>query len=833
MNHSISADVDTVATLVQFEVLGPICVVGGVRRVQLRAARQRIVLAALLLNPNRVVSGDSLIDALWEDDPPATARSQVHICVSAIRGILRELGAGDLISTEPATGYRIQVRPEQLDYQRFQQLIASASTLADQGQLAEAVEHQHRALALWRGPALSGVLSAAIAGRAIRLEEDRMLAQEACADWELELGRHRELTSLLAERVREHPLRERPRAQLMLALHRSARQAEALQIYRQGRTELIEQLGLEPGEELRRVEAMILADTGEPRSQQPVPEPAGVANPASGPVVTQALPVPRQLPAAIADFVGREAEIELLSTLLAEPKEPTVPVVAAVGGGGVGKSALAIQVAHRLAAERFPDGQLYARFDPGATYREPAEVLSGFLRALGVACSAIPVDIDERAELYRSLLANRRVLVLIEDVTTEAQVRPLLPGSPTCGVLITSRSKLSGPPGAETIAITAFDERQASQLLARLIGAERVSREQAEVSELTRLVDGLPLGLRIIGSRLSARPHWSLRRMASRLADPLHRLDELDYGEADIRSSIAVSYRGLDAQASLLLRLLCEFSAGSFPDWIAAALLDIDQFDALELLELLVDRQLVWAAAEPGQATRYSLPALVRIFAHEDASADPVEFRTDALARMAGGWLWLAEQTQRQSRTGLALHGSAPRWSAGLTPLAGHQWLTVERANLVAAARHATAAGLHELGWDLAITLADLLGHRTDSSDQIEQLQLDLVSALRQAGHCRGEAALLCSLGGRYAACNQIEQARAALAAALRAFTELRDPVGQVLTNRALDQLRVSLPAPRTRPGASPRPWLPEGSMAWLRRSWREAKGRLDLRADP
>ncbi|HEY3607853.1 MAG TPA: BTAD domain-containing putative transcriptional regulator [Pseudonocardiaceae bacterium] len=768
---SPATDTDHPPGAIAFEVLGPVAVVGDGRRAQLRAHRQRAILATLLLAANRVVSSERLIDAVWEDAPPATARSQVHICVSAIRGLLREFGGADPIETGPS-GYLIRIQPGQLDSHRFEQLTTEATGLAQRGQLAEAVAVARRALDLWRGPALDGLNSSTIATRATRLDEDRLVALESCADWGLRLGRGRELISELAERVAAHPLRERSRAQLMLALHRSGRQAEALEVYRDGRRELIG-LGLEPGDELRRMETLILANDPELMVGEQAPV---VLAPA------------RQLPADIADFVGRADLVDRLTGLLADSAaHDAVPVVVASGIGGVGKSALAVHTAHLLARSPFTDGQLYADLGGSLAHpRGPGEVLSRFLRALGVFHTAIPDNVDERAELYRSLLADRRMLVVLEDVGTEDQVRLLLPGSSTCGVLITSRAKLVGLAGARVVDVPGFGERDAADLLGRIAGQDRVATERAEVAELTRLVGGLPLGLRIIGSRLAVRPHWTLQQLARRLADEGHRLDELAHGDLGVRATISLTYQGLPDRERLLLRLLCDFDTDGFPDWLAAAVLDIDQFDASELLENLVEAQLVdVTAGGAGVPAHYRTHELVRIFAREQAANDPAEQRAAALARVCGGWLSLAELAHQQLYGGqfTVMHGSAARWPVRLAAVEPLRWLDVERTNLCAAVRQSAAAGLDELSWDLAMMLVTLFEARA-YVDEWEETHRVALAATRAAENRRGEAAMLCSLGSLYVSRGQTEQAKSVLIPALRTFMALDDPHGRALAAR-------------------------------------------------
>jgi DNA-binding SARP family transcriptional activator len=619
--------------VVRFEVLGPISIVHAERRVQLRALRQRTILAVLLLDANRVVSSETLIDAVWEDAPPATARSQVHICVSAIRGVLREFGAAELIETEPM-GYRIRIADDRLDLRRFTRLTAEATRLAGGGQFPEAVALQRQALELWHGPAVGDVAGPVVATTAARLDEERLAAQENCVDWELRMNRHRELISELVERVAAHPLRERSRAQLMLALHRSGRQAEALETFRRARKELVDQLGLEPGEELRRLEAWILADDPRLRVEVSAGQPARPVQTTQRAQPAVHTPV-RQLPADIADFAGRDDLVALLTGMLAGA--PAMPVVVTTGIGGAGKSTLAVHVAHLLAGKRFADGQLYANLAGLGRPHQAGEVLSRFLRALGVPSTGIPADTEERAELYRSLLADRRMLVLLDDVGSESQVRLLLPGSASCGVIITSRAKLTGLAGARLLDVPAFDASQAGDLLGQIAGPDRVEGNRRAVTELTRLVGGLPLALRVIGARLSARPHWTLDRMVRRLSGAGRRLDELTHGDLSVRRTMSSTYHDLPVRERRLLSVLSELGADAFPGWMAAAVLDTgqaDEYEALELLENLVESHLVEVVT--GELVRYRVHELARIYAGEEASGELQEWRAAARSTDAG-----------------------------------------------------------------------------------------------------------------------------------------------------------------------------------------------------
>ncbi len=760
---------------VRFEVLGPICIVRGDRRVQMRAARQRVILAALLLESNHMVSSETLIDAVWDEAPPVTAASQVHICMSAIRTVLRDFGVADLIVTEPK-GYLIRIDDEWLDLRRFNRLSAEAMRLAERDSLVEAASMQRQALELWRGPALCGVSSTIITSRAVRLDEERLLASERCVDWELRLGRHRELIGELVERVAAHPMRERSRAQLMLALYRSGRQAEALQTFRSARQALVDQLGLEPGEELWRLESLILAD--DPQLQLGIQEePVRLAAPAQV----------CQLPASTDDFVdhcelvrGLTAQlvgstgVGTVPTLRTEPPVSAVSVVVLAGMAGVGKSVLAVHLAHAVAAARFTDGQLYADLTDGMNCA-PSSVLSRFLRALGVSSEAIPESLAERAELYRSLLAGRGLLVVLDGAVSEEQVRPLLPGSASCAVLITSRFRLAGLAGAHLVDVPPFGDRQAAELLSRIAGAERIAPHPHLVTDLTNLVGGLPLALRVSGARLRARPHWTLRQLLDRLIDERRRLDELAYGDVNVRLPLSAAYSTVPDRARFMLGLLSGFANSGFPGWLAAAALDVDESEAVELLEQQVEVQLVEVLAG---TSRFRIHPLVRVLAAEQAAAEPRRYRVAALARMCGGWLWLAERAHQSAFGGRsAFYGSTNRWRPAVLPEPERDLavgLDLDRANLCAAVSLAAAAGLDELCWELAVTLAPLFAAR-GRLDEWEQTHRAALTAVRNSGNRRGETALLCSLGALHVRRGETDKSCAVLAPALSTFADLDD----------------------------------------------------------
>ncbi|RSS80286.1 tetratricopeptide repeat protein [Streptomyces sp. WAC06614] len=505
--------------------------------------------------------------------------------------------------------------------------------------------------------------------------------------------------------------------------------------------------------------------------------------------------IPRQLPADTSDFVGDEEQIAGVEQTLLGDGRRAVGLAVVVGKPGTGKSTLATHIAHRLSEHAFSDGQLYC--DLRGTTGTPAtsaEVLGRFLRALGIPGPVIPESLDERAEMYRTLLASRRVLVVLDDAASESQVRPLLPGSSRCAVLVTSRVRLTGLPGAHRVELDVMGTERALELLVRVIGEDRVRREQVAAEALIRTVGGLPLALRIVAARLAARPHWSLASMVQRLANERHRLDELTHGEMTMRASLSLTHDGLAREDRRLLRLLSLARGATLPGWLAGALLDDRRPYPSDLLEPLVDVQMLdVVGVESTGGFRYRFHEIIRVFAREQLSLhDEPAARTEALQRMLGGWLSLAEQAHRRIYGGdfTVLHGSAPRWVPPdsstedllVDPL---EWLDSEHANLVQCVEHAADAGMDELCWDLAATLATLFEGKGYFDDWERTHQLAL-SCVRAAGNTRGTAALLSSLGVLYLGRSQHDESRTALTSALDLFQELGERQGLALCHRDL-----------------------------------------------
>jgi tetratricopeptide (TPR) repeat protein/transcriptional regulator with XRE-family HTH domain len=511
---------------------------------------------------------------------------------------------------------------------------------------------------------------------------------------------------------------------------------------------------------------------------------------------------PCQLPPDVADFVGRAELVSQLRRLLTgrpDGMPEGAAVVSAVAGkAGVGKSALAVHVAHQLAAD-FPDGQLYTNLR-GAHPQplDPAEVLAWSLRALGVDGGAVPSGVEERAALYRSRLAGRRMLVVLDDAASEAQVRPLLPGGPTCAVLVTGRARLAGLEGARLVHLDVLDAGQATELLARIAGAERVAADPEAATAITTACGGLPLAVRIAGARLAARPHWPLARLAGLLADERGRLDELVHGDLEVRASLSLSYQGLGQAQRRLFGRLGLLDAPDVAAWVASALLDRPLPEAEALLEDLVDAQLVDVAAwDVTGRPRYRLHDLLHAYARERIQAEePIQQQQAALERALGGWLALAEQADRQLPVGSLVRGrsaaSGRRVDRAVAdsllgdPLA---WLEAERTALLSAIQQAStpdpmvatteAAGrLAELAWQLTSALAGFFQLRAYRDDYRRACELAL-AATRRAGNRRGEAWMLAALAELSEEHDRFEEAMALAEQARSIHQQIGDHQGE------------------------------------------------------
>ncbi|MGB3442450.1 MAG: BTAD domain-containing putative transcriptional regulator [Actinophytocola sp.] len=780
-------------------LMGPLTLSNHGREIDLGGPRQRVVLAMLALNANRVVPVEQLIDAVWNTAPPTTARAQVQICVSTLRKIFLDSNDAMRIRTR-SPGYQLDVPPDELDTEQFTSLVTTARAHSGAGRCSEAVATLRTALDLWRGNALADLHSDLIRRGADQLEHARLTAVMERLQLDLTLGRHEEVVGELTTLVEEHPLRERLYEFLMLALYRSGRQAEALEVCRRARTVLVEELGIEPGKGLQELETSILnrmpeldlPDTG-PRA---LPRDAGAPAREERPRA-----MPRRLPASIADFTGRDEQLAEIRQALSGDEQDSrlgIRIVAISGKGGVGKSTLAIRAAHEL-REVYPDGHLFADLEAPSGTGRVQDVLDRFLRALGVDGNSIPADAEEKADMYRSRLANLRVLIVLDGASSEEEVIPLLPAGSGCAVIVTSRSPLSGLPGAHLIAIHPMDVALSLEMLTKIIGPERMAAETDAAIELVDFCGRLPLAMRIAGARLASRPHWRLDVLVARLRNTARRLDELTYRGLELRSSIGLTYRVLENDAKQLFRLFSVVPTADFAGWTAAALLDCDPFDAEEVLEHLVETQLLDTVAYPGEHPRYRFHDLIRVYAQERLKEEePAEDRDAAMVRLIGALLAKAEDAHGKEYGGdyTILHGSGPRWR----PAGGGdhdiddpmEWLRSERRSLVAAVRLAAEMGEDELCWDLALTAVTLFEVKGYYDDWRETSEVALEATTR-AGNRRGRAAMLYSLGSMSMSQRRLEAAEERFAAALEIFRADGEMHGcaLVLRNSAMvDRLR-------------------------------------------
>ncbi|MGR6322497.1 BTAD domain-containing putative transcriptional regulator [Micromonospora soli] len=668
----------------RFGILGPLRV--GAGEATVTAGRDRTVLAMLLLRAGRVVPVEELIDAVWEDHPPATARTQLQICVSRLRQRLSLLGMSPEVIVRDPVGYGVWVEPDELDALVFAREVETGRAALAAGQPTEARRRYRAALALWRGPALAGIASRTVRRRAQALDEQRLTALEECVDVELRLGQAADLIDELAESVEREPLRERLRGQLMLALSAVGRQADALAVYREGRRIYAEELGIEPGAALQELHQRLL--TGDVT--------------ASGPELPRVASV-RSLPRAISDFTGRE---QTVVRLVKEIAEEGARVQLIDGMAGSGKTTLAVHVASAL-GDRFPDAQLFIDLH-GHSERAPvtpAAAVDTLLGQLGVPPRRIPVDLEGRLAVWRTELANRRAVVVLDNAASAAQVAPLLPNGPENLVLVTSRRRLIGLDGGRPSSLPVLDLDEAVEMLGRVAGPERVAAEPAAAAEVVRRCGHLPLAIRLAGARLAHRPRWRVADLAARLAARRDPLAELAAGERSVGQAFALSYAQVSAPAQRLFWLLGLHPGGRFDSGVAAALVELPLTEAQDLLDELVDAHLA-EEVEPG---RYRLHDLLREYARmvltEPARAAD---RRAGVARLLDHYLYVATAIARTTEPSPGIedvHHLPPPPRPDLLAAGqelGRPWLDENRSTMTALVRLAETEGFLRHCWQLA-----------------------------------------------------------------------------------------------------------------------------------
>ncbi|MFF4760495.1 BTAD domain-containing putative transcriptional regulator [Streptomyces sp. NPDC001292] len=702
------------ATL-RFSVLGPVRAWRGEQPLPTGSPQQRALLAALLLREGRTATAAELIDALWGEEPPSQALAAVRTYASRLR---KALDPGVLVSE--SGGYAVRGAGEgALDLAEAQEHAARADKARSAGDLCRARELLRRALALWDGEPLAGVPGPYAEAQRVRLEEWRLQLLESCLDMDLEQGCHAEAVSELTALTAAHPLRERLRELLMLALYRSGRQAEALAVYADTRRLLADELGVDPRPELRELQQRILqADPALAEPSSPMAEPALVAV------------RPAQLPATVPDFTGRSSFVAELSEVLASAEGRVMAVSALAGIGGVGKTTLAVHVAHQARAA-FPDGQLYVDLQgAGPRAAEPETVLGSFLRALGTADSAIPDSLEERAALYRSVLDGRRVLVLLDNARDAAQVRPLLPGTEGCAALVTSRVRMVDLAGAHLVDLDVMSPDEALSLFTRIVGGERVAGEREAALDVVAACGFLPLAIRIAASRLAARRTWTVSVLAAKLADERRRLDELQAGDLAVKATFELGYGQLEPAQARAFRLLGLADGPDMSLEAAAAVLDLPVDATEDLLESLVDTSLLESAA-PG---RYRFHDLVRLYARACAERDehPPSEREAAMSRLLDFYLATAAAVYAIERPGdrLVDHLEATRYP-GLAFQDRHQaqdWLYSEAHAVLAFIQQCARGPMLRRAVDLLWAAKDLAESGANSK-QYEAAALTLQDA--------------------------------------------------------------------------------------------------------
>ncbi|MDX3075963.1 AfsR/SARP family transcriptional regulator [Streptomyces sp. MI02-7b] len=789
--------------VVRFQILGPVRAWRDGAEVKLGPPKRRALFALLLAQSGQPVPLHAILDALWGPEPPTTAVNVVHRHVGALRRLLEPdlpSGTASRRLVRDAGGYRVEVEPDELDLLRFRALRTRAQQVALHGDRARATGFLVEALGMWRGPTASGIAPEVRAHPVFAaVDNEHLIAVKEAAGYAPAAG------AVLTERVlvtlrqaaAHHPLDEVLQARLIEVLAATGHQAEALEVYQGVRARIADELGLDPGPELREAQHKVLDGTAvvRPAPQDPVPVLDGVPADAAGPAADAPggaeLLRPAQLPRDLAAFSGRRAELELSRMLPSGPAEPAQAVVIS-GMAGVGKTTLAVHWAHRI-ADRFPDGQLYLDlrgFHLTGAAMGTAEALRALLDAFGTPVGRIPAGLEAQAAFYRSLLAGRRVLVVLDNARDSEQVRPLLPSAPGCLAVVTSRHQLQGlvaAEGARSFTLDLLGDGDAVELLALRLGAERVAREPTAAAEIVALCGRLPLALAIVSARAALNPGFPLSAIAEELRESHGSLDaftgEVPLGDA--RCVFSWSYHALSPEAARLFRLLAVHPG---PDWSVAAAASLSARrpgQTRALLAELVRAHLLFENV-PG---RFSCHGLLRAYATElagehDAPAEAVA----ACARLLDHYLHsahAADAALAPHRERIALRRPAPHTlpERFTDRRAAAEWLDAERSVLLAVIEHDGRHGDGAHSWRLAV-LVELYLDRGGRWQEQRTAQTTATTAAQRQGDVLGQAHAHRALGFALGRLERWESAREHLLRALQLFGEVGEPCGQARVHR-------------------------------------------------
>ena len=763
-------------------LLGPVEVRAGESWTGVSAPKWRALLAVLALRPGQVVSTGQLAGELWSDDPPPGARKLVSGYVAALRRLAGDPDGRVLVTQAP--GYRLMVASADLDVSRFEELVAAGRSALERADGARAAEFLAAALALWRGPALAGVpRGPLIAAEAARLDELQVDALELRAEAGICCGRAPELVAELRQLTAGHPLRERFWHQLMRALEHAGRPAQALEAYEQARKILAEELGADPGPDLQQLHRRLLAGDPAPAAR-PAAAPPPVA--AIAPVAVQnhrPLGAPRQLPVSVRHFTGRDRELRTLQALLGgiDGDVGTVLIGIISGTAGVGKTTLAVHFAYQIAGQ-FPDGQLYVNlrgFDPSGIPVAPAEIIRGFLDALQVPQERIPALPDAQAAMYRSIMAGKRMLIVLDNARDAEQVRPLLPPSPGSLVLVTSRSQLLSLTVAEHACLLTMDlltVSEARQLLALRLGEKTTRGNQQATDELITRCARLPLALSIVAARAAAEATQPLSNLAEQLRDIQERLDVLNAGDlaTDIRAVFSCSYQSLSAPAARMFRLLGVHPGPDISVPAAASLSGLPVESARRILRELTSAHLLTERI-PG---RFAFHDLLRVYASEQV---PDAERRPAIHRILDHYVYAGHTAALlidPARRPLSLPPAQPRVSpqhhADLQQAV--TWFQAERDVLLRVIGQAETAGFDAHAWQIPWTLASFLQQWGHWPDYIATQQAALAAA-QHLGDLFREADTHYNLALAFGLAGLNDRAYAHMSRSLALHQQLSDPV--------------------------------------------------------